>query len=54
MWYSVGMDATSHPFAVWELTGTGRILRTFPDTDLAGQFCINNGGGDIIPNPCNW
>ncbi len=47
------MDSTTHPFAVWEHTHTGRILRTFPDADLAAQFIINNGG-ELIANPCNW
>ena len=45
--------STTHPFAVWEHTPTGRILRTFPDSDLAAQFCIQNGGGEVIPNPIN-
>lgn len=47
------MDSTAHPLAVWELTGTGQALRTFPDSDLAAQFIINNGG-EMIANPCNW
>lgn len=47
------MDSATHPFAVWELTGTGYVLRTFPDSDLAAQFIINNGGA-LIANPCNW
>lgn len=47
------MDANIHPFAVWETTGTGQVLRTFPDEDLAAQFIINNGGA-IIPNPCTF
>lgn len=43
----------THPFAVWECLPTGRVLRTFPDEDLAAQFCVNNGG-TIIPNPTNF
>lgn len=46
-------DNTAHPFAVWELTGTGRVLRTFPDIDLAAQWVINNGG-TIIRNPITF
>ena len=45
--------STTHPFACWESTGTGMILRTFPDSDLAAQFVINNGG-EVIANPCNF
>jgi hypothetical protein len=45
-------DNTEHPFAVWELTGTGRVLRTFPDEYLAMQFVVNNGG-KVIANPIN-
>ncbi len=48
-----GPDSTTHPYAVWETTGTGRVLRTFPDEDLAAQFIINNGG-ELIANPCDW
>lgn len=47
------MDSTLHPFAVWECCAYGRVLRTFPDSDLASQFIINNGG-ELIANPCNW
>lgn len=47
------MDSAAHPFAVWQYLPTGYVLRTFPDQDLAAQFCINNGG-DIIANPCCW
>jgi len=43
----------THPYAVWELTHTGRVLRTFPDEYLAMQFVVNNGG-TVIPNPVNW
>lgn len=39
-----------HPFAVWEKTDTGQVLRTFPDEYLAGQFVLNNGG-EVTPNP---
>lgn len=47
------MDSAAHPFAVWEHCAYGRFLRTFPDSELASQFIINNGG-ELIANPCNW
>lgn len=43
----------THPFAAWEQSPTGRTLHTFPDEDLAAQWCINNGG-TIIPNPTDF
>lgn len=47
------MDATTHPYAAWEVTATGQILRTFPDEYLATQFALTHGTPPI-PNPCDW
>lgn len=44
------MNPTDYPYCVWETTGTGQVLRFFPDEDLAMQFVVNNGG-TVIDNP---
>lgn len=44
------MSPNDYPYAVWETTPTGRVLRFFEDEDLAIQFVVNNGG-TVINNP---
>jgi hypothetical protein len=44
--------STSHPFAVWEQTGTGHVLRFFADEYLAMQFAVSVSG-QVIDNPIN-
>lgn len=46
-------DSTTHPYAVWEQLPSGQVLRTFPDEELAAQWCVNNGG-KVVANPTNW
>lgn len=44
------MDYSDSPYAVCEITATGRVLRVFADEYLAMQFAVNNGS-QVVRNP---